>query len=449
MCLPVRVRKPGVARESANCQRLTGVGGDNAPVANLIGRTWRLLSYFVIASVVFVVVTVAHAAPVAPSNAPAPLCSWQLMSNNEVLNIAFPDVNATYWVLPYALGPNDTISLSGSYPNARYFSLNTYGTDLDTVDTLRDSQIRPDPGSSNPYVAGGAHATGRRWHATVVNRVPNRSLNEIRATPPTGAQAVPVGFLIIRVYVPDDVRSLSGGVALPTVTMRLGGATIPMPPCAVPFDPKNYSGPIAAVMTALVDRAVERVASGAFPPDAPEVTFINPGSTAGLFPNGDNKYIGSKLTYRTGRIAVIRGKAPSYPNTRTGASPAQAGVDMRYWSMCQNDKVSPYPVVACAADFQTRLDADGYYTYVVAAPADMTYSADPRITIIPWGDTSVPNKVVFLRNMLPSTAFYPLSVQAAQATDTEPVATMGPYYPRATYCDVTVFQKQGWQACYR
>ena len=27
--------------------------------------------------------------------------------------------------------------------------------------------------------------------------------------------------------------------------------------------------------------------------------------------------------------------------------------------MCQNDQVSPYPVVACAADFQTNLDARG------------------------------------------------------------------------------------------
>lgn len=71
------------------------------------------------------------------------------------------------------------------------------------------------------------------------------------------------------------------------------------------------------------------------------------------------------------------------------------------------------------------------------------------MTVIGWGDTSVATKVVFLRNMLPSSAFYPSSVQAGQAPGANPVLTMGPYYPQATYCDVTVLRTQGWRACYR
>lgn len=90
--------------------------------------------------------SVARAAPVPQGTAPGPACAWQIMSNRDDLNVAFPDVNATYWVLPYALGAGDSISLAGRYPNARYFSLNTYGTDFNTVDTLRDNQIRPTSG---------------------------------------------------------------------------------------------------------------------------------------------------------------------------------------------------------------------------------------------------------------------------------------------------------------
>ncbi len=71
------------------------------------------------------------------------------MSDETVLNVAFPDVNATYWVLPYALGPGDSIELSGNYTAARYFSLNTYDTNFDTIDTLRDNMIVPDSGSGN------------------------------------------------------------------------------------------------------------------------------------------------------------------------------------------------------------------------------------------------------------------------------------------------------------
>lgn len=397
---------------------------------------------------------VAHAEPRAPGSSPSPFCAWQLMSNSQVMNVAFPDANATYWVLPYALAPGDSITLTGKYPRARYFSLNTYGTDLDTVDTLRDNQIRPDRGGVNPYTEAGAEAAAARgaagsaWRATVVNRTPDKARNEIRGLP-AGGQRAPIGSLIIRIYVPDDARSPSGGVSLPTVTMRTGGAAVTLRPCAQPFDPKNYPGPIAAATTRLFDAFLQDAASGAFPAGAPDAKFINPASTAGLFPNGDNKYIGAGLKYRKGRVAVIRGKAPSFPNTRAGASPAQPGKDLRYWAMCQNDKVSPYPVVACAADFQTRLDADGYYTYVVAAPADRAGLNDPALTLIPWGDTSVPEKVVFLRNMLPSSGYYPWSVQASQAGGGDPQRSMGEYYPRAVYCSAELLSTQGWRACYR
>ena len=108
-------------------------------------------------------VSVASAAP-----PPTAQCAWQFMSNSTVLNVAFPDASATYWVLPYALASGDTIELSGTYPAARYFSLNTYGTNFDTVDTLRDNQIGPDPGSGNPFTdasAGSLPATQKRWHA--------------------------------------------------------------------------------------------------------------------------------------------------------------------------------------------------------------------------------------------------------------------------------------------
>ncbi|MEO9327766.1 hypothetical protein ABFT43_07630 [Gordonia sp. B21] len=382
--------------------------------------------------------------------APGPGCAWQLMSNSTDLNVAFPDADATYWVLPYALGPGDSIRLSGTYPAARYFSLNTYGTNFDTVDTLRDNQIRPDAGSVNPFAApvGKVPPTQRRWHATVVPGAADHSRNEIRGLPASGQNA-PIGFLIIRVYVPDDPNSPNGGVPLPTVTFSIAGRSIPVRPCATPFNPRDHDGPIAQALTKVFDDAIGSAASGAFPGNSPEATFINPASTSGLFPNGDNKYIGSKLTYRPGRVAVIRGKAPTYPDNRAGVSPATPGMQLRYWSMCQNDKVSPYPVVACASDDRTKVDASGHYTYVVAAPSDLTAAqvAGTDLTVIPWGSTSV-DKVVFLRNMLPSSGFYPNSVQASQATKSDPASTMGEYYPRATYCAVETLRTSGWEACY-
>lgn len=382
------------------------------------------------------------------ATADTPLCAWRFMSNETVLNVAFPDSNATYWVLPYALGQGDSIELSGTYPAARYFSLNTYGTNFDTVDTLRDNMIAPDPGSGNPFEDASARnlpPSQRKWHATLVAGPADHARNEIQALP--AGQSTPVGFLIIRVYVPDDAASPSGGVPLPEVTMRPGGATVLRQPCEQPFDPNSYTGPVAQLAQAGFDQVIAGAASGAFPGGTPETVFVNPASSSGLFPNGDNKYLGTALSYQPGRIVVVRGKAPLFPNTRAGVPATDQDQQVRYWSLCQNDLVSPYPVVACAADFETALDASGYYTYAVAAPADLPSIADPTVTVLPWGDTTVPKKVLFLRYMLPTSAFYPQSIQASQATGVDPAAVMGPYYPTAVYCAAATFVDGGYAAC--
>lgn len=391
-------------------------------------------------------IAVGFAGPVAADPPDSPLCAWRFMSNSTVLNVAFPDANSTYWMMPYALGPGDSIELSGTYPAARYFSLNTYGTDLDTVDTLRDNQIAPDAGSANPFVdasAASLPAARQRWHARLVNGPADHSRNELQAV--ASGQGTPIGFVIVRVYVPTDPGSVSGGVALPEVKLSIAGAEVPSQPCAQPFDPAAYTGPVADVAKAAFDRAIAAAASGAFPGNAPEATFGNPASTSGLFPNGDNKYIGTRISYQPGRLLVVRGKAPTFPDTRAGQSPTDPS-QVRYWSMCQNDLRSPYPVVACAADFQTALDESGYYTYVVAEPADLPASHDPGVTVIPWGSTDV-DKVLFLRNMTPSAEFYPSSIQASQDSGSDPATTMGPYYPKAAYCSAETFAAGGAGAC--
>lgn len=376
----------------------------------------------------------------------SPVCAWRFMSNSTVLNVAFPDANSTYWVMPYALGPGDSIELSGTYAAARYFSLNTYGTDLDTVDTLRDDQIVPDPGSANPFVDASAAALPveqKRWHATLVNGPGDHSRNRLQAV--ASGQGSPIGFVIVRVYVPDDPASLSGGVSLPDVKLSIAGAEVPTQPCAQPFDPSVYTGPVADVAKDAFDRVIAGAASGAFPGNTPEATFNNPASTSGLFPNGDNKYIGTRLSHQPGRLVVVRGKAPTFPDTRTGQSPTDPE-QVRYWSMCQNDLRSPYPVVACAADFQTALDGSGYYTYVLGAPEDLPPDLDPTVTVIPWGSTDV-DKVLFLRNMIPSPAFYPDSIQASQDSGSDPATSMGEYYPDTAYCGTETFRTGGAAAC--
>ncbi|MFD1813653.1 hypothetical protein [Rhodococcus gannanensis] len=394
------------------------------------------------------------AAPTA-SAAPELGCAWQFMSNATSLNVAFPDANATYWVLPYTLFDGDRITLSGWYPYARYMSLNTYGTDFDTVDTLRDNEIQPDEGSTNPFTdptATDAPPDRRRWHATVTTGPADHGRNEIAALPTAaGAGRLPAGFLIIRVYVPDDASSPAGGVPLPQVSLTRGDRTVDVTTCSAPFDPAAVTGgPLGSAAESAFDSVIASAAAAAFPGDTPEATFVDPASTSGLFPNGDNKYIGAALSHQPGRIVVVRGRAPTFPDTRAGVPVTAPGTQVRYWSMCQNDLVSPYPVVACAADFQTAVDDSGYYTYVIGTDEDVpdTAVADPTVTVLPWGSTDVARKVLFLRHMLPSPQFYPQSVQASQADGVDPAVSMGEYYPRAAYCATDTYRTGGYRACF-
>ena len=171
-------------------------------------------------------------------------------------------------------------------------------------------------------------------------------------------------------------------------------------------------------------------------------------------------------------MIVVRGKAAVFPDTYNGKPvwqpPGQfAKVDMRYWSMCNNNQEKPYPVVQCAADFQTLVDDQGYYTYIVAATDDGKAPAwlPAGTTWLPWGSKTARNILIF-RNMIPAPSFHQ-SVQDALAAgctfdnSTTPVpygniaaasdcaaGIMGPYHPVAVYCDTQRLIDQGWQACF-
>src|SRR5690349_9001320 len=117
-----------------------------------------------------------------------------------------------------------------------------------------------------------------------------------------------------------------------------------------------------------------------------------------FFANPQTRYLETAgLCLQPGRLLVIRGKAAVFPNTYVGGSVFQPAFDgqiqLRYWSMCNNEGVIPYPVVACAADFETRLGPDESYTYVISNdPAPPTW-LPAGATWLPWGSVAVPKRL--------------------------------------------------------
>ncbi|HSU31579.1 MAG TPA: hypothetical protein VLJ11_10105 [Bryobacteraceae bacterium] len=149
------------------------------------------------------------------------------------------------------------------------------------------------------------------------------------------------------------------------------------------------------------------------------------------------------------------------------------GVMLRYWSMCNNNQRTPYPVVACQADQFTQLDDQGYYTYVLSEPesgrGNMTGAPSwlpADATWLPWDSRTTPNILIF-RNMLPDASFshsVQTAIQAGCVVDNQQGAppsreeivkegecahrVMDEYYPQAVYCNKQVFLNGGWQGCF-
>jgi hypothetical protein len=371
-----------------------------------------------------------------------PGCAFPIIVNQADANVAYPDTNSTYWAMPTNFSLGDLVTITGQFSYARYMSFNAYDATGSSVGGLRDTAIVPDAGSINPFLSGQS-LTGTPRNYTVNVNVTNTP----QVTSPVAGtiDAIPgVGWLLIRVYVPFDANSPSGGVLIPSITIngttKTGCTTFGAEPAVVAL--------AALVMGSALADAVP-------PADVPEFSFSGGG---GLFPNADNKYVYATTSWKPGRLALVRGLAPAFPNTPSqGLYPEQ---QLRYWSMCTNLLVTPAPVVECARDENTDLDAQGRYLYVVGADQDQPTDASiarESGTWLKWfgpigealPDAMKPTGNLILRNMLPAASFTN-AVQNIPVTQSNAAAraTMGAYYPEATYCERSVFEQFGADACF-
>jgi hypothetical protein len=116
--------------------------------------------------------TAAAAAP--PLADSFPFCAWWTETTATSLNIAFPDADAAYWATPFLATPDlASVTVSGQYEDARYFSLNAYDNagasytcgDANAPSALADYLIAPDSGSQNPFQTSAA--PGGRYTVTL------------------------------------------------------------------------------------------------------------------------------------------------------------------------------------------------------------------------------------------------------------------------------------------
>ena len=195
------------------------------------------------------------------------------------------------------------------------------------------------------------------------------------------------------------------------------------------------------------------------PPFAPrpQPLFARTNSSAGnlFFGNPDSAYLTAFLDSIPGRLAVFRGVMFEYPDTQAGQLvPPPPARDLRFSSLCTYKYQSPFPLVACAADFEMPLDGLRRYTVVSGLPQDKPSAAALAASSAVWvpaleeTDASSTPGIALFRTMLPSPGF----ARAAQDVpkDSLPAsaeAVMQQNYPKGVYCQGTVFAAGGYDAC--
>lgn len=392
---------------------------------------------------------------------PTPSCTWQFEWTPFGIGNWFWAATANrWWYMP--IDPQwRKVTITGAYPKARFFSLAVYDNapvSTGLADHLFDAQITPDPGSINPFADASAKPASDQTYTITVTRTDSNGGNVLRLHADTG-------WLIYRLYLPNAGGGSMGGVPLPNISITdASGKTAPLATCAI----FNRRSEIVQLQPKMVPPALENPPT--FPPVPDRIWFAPPAAPPPLLlPNPDNKYLVSFFMpeYEPGRMIVIRGKMPGFPDTYRGAPVSQSAphfhtVQLRYWELCQADGVSPLAIVGCATDATTSLDENGFYTLVITNDV----LRPDGVTWLPFGDEKMVPKLIFLRNTLPSSDFsqtvqnalakgcgfdfnfanLPTQEQIRQSGQcTQKV--MGDYYPEAVWCDQKKFASGGRQAC--
>jgi hypothetical protein len=410
--------------------------------------------------------------PAAARQLAALSCAWPIAANagtlsaNSELNIHNPDTAAAYWIMAYTVQDGMRITLRGHFPDSRYMSLEVYssaGLPFSTngvSSALADYRIAPDPGSVNPW----QHEAepGGSFTVTLEPDVSSAQANVLPLAP-AGTTAGTAGLIFFRVYVPA-YRSPQQ-VPLPSVTFTLDGTSRQVPAC--PASSALNSQAAAQVLRVL---GLSLPAGGSTPANsAPAgfspgeiIPFAQGSAAAGSTPDTDTRYLSAAVEPpRNGDVLVIRAKAPTTPRGPAPGPWPASGVDLRYWSICNDVLASPTPVVVnhlpggkvdlgCRYDSQIALDRQGYYTIVIGTESQRAaIERIPGATFIPLSlaNPDQPYKI-YLRNMLPNPAFAEAVQNVPPDANPASAATvMGPYYPRLGFCSLSTLMASGPDAC--
>lgn len=407
--------------------------------------------------------------PVPSSPNPTSNCVWKgpLTGFNPETNYAFPDSGAYYWSTIVTIPKDTRMFIKGQYPHARYMSYVSYNAiDGTPSESLPDTAINPESGSTNPFIEGNLRTlTQRDYRVEVVSGTAStveRPANTIYA--PIAANKTVT--ILYRIYVADKDRDILGGVPLPEIEIETkdGKKITGSKACdTLKASPNMFPRTSPDKNTYLTARDRPDTPLG-FPAKTPPIWWSaynqvwnfkcmfygacggTPPRGVGYYANPDNAYTFANISRDLGKIVVLRGKIPTVPQTLNGDRYAQQG-QVRYWSICSNEYFTQ-KVTTCLYDEQVSVDKDGLYTIVVSRNEDKPNNAinecgNGYLSMSDVGDgLGHENDVLLImRNMLPSANF----TQAIQNTKTpgDESLVMGDFLPTISYTTKAEFESRG------
>lgn len=381
-------------------------------------------------------------------------CAWLVEPTTDRENILFPEVTTRYLGAIIPALPGGYVEVKGQFPHSRYMSLQTYTATLQTISNLRDTDIQPDAGSSNPFLPGADRTAAKRDYTV---RVLLQQAPASGGPPNTlyylGSAGSRIGYVLVyRIYLPDAGTQPFGAELAPALTEVLpGGVRVPIPTCPDPVPDTSFLTNLLAA-SGLSDYPLPPI--GLFGPKVPAwQKYVNLGVSevniltdnqilgpltaplsalaanlpAGLGENADNKYVSSLISREYGDVVAFHARLPTTPKTYDG-QPTMGTGQMRFWSMCTGDVATQ--TYDCLVDKDMPLAADGTYTVAISTASDRPANAtdDCGVAWLPWGPTIQTG--VIMRNMLPDASFTQSVQSATRGTEQQ---TLGPYYPVGTY----------------
>jgi hypothetical protein len=417
----------------------------------------------------------------------------------------FPSHN-TYFDASIWLPPDTSLTLTGEFPHSRYFSFTVAeeleGGGLGNGQYLNGREIKPNPGSKNPYDPKNTRDVIDRDYAVhIVQEDPPehhlRKDNTIYIGAPKGKEGRRIA-LRLRTYVPDIhydatgvqklgleefLRDLANGVikqgtGLPVATLNGPKGKTETGPSLVKTlrarkdgDPPGYSrkkwlgevkdsdDPINAPCKR--KPKMQRFFNTGYNVDEsftenPEKAVRDcPATDDGGFSNNPNTgYMYTPFSFDYGEVLVIRGKMPTHPHTRRGEKYLPKNPQVQYFSVSTSDGPSSGEGDREVFDEAIPVDEDGYWTAVACWPDNRPSNArlsDKVIYLNPGnGEGRYVGSRIWVGNVYarfedPAEDWEESPLNIPPPTPEEPIPQgkriMKEYYPEAWYTSKEEFEQ--------